>query len=118
MILFGGNGGNMAIPDINWNQLEQIAKTDSELQSALDIVTARMPERPPRTTFGQADDDAKALLLAHEGDKFDTATQRHYVYEDSAGNPTIGYGHLISNEEDFSGGITDDEALALFDQDT
>jgi len=117
MILFGGNGGNMAIPDINWNQLEQIAKTDSELQSALDIVTARMPERPPRTTFGQADDDAKALLLAHEGDKFDTATQRHYVYEDSAGNPTIGYGHLISNEEDFSGGITDDEALALFDQD-
>ncbi len=110
-------GGYMAVPDINWNELEQIAETDSELRSALDIVTARMPERPARTTFGQADDDAKALLLAHEGDKFDTATQRHYVYEDSQGNPTIGYGHLVTAGEDYSGGITDDEALALFDKD-
>ena len=110
-------GGYMAIPDIDWNELEQIAETDSELRSALDIVTARFPEAPARTTFGQADDDAKALLLAHEGDKFDIATQRHYVYEDSEGNPTIGYGHLVTAGEDYSGGITDDEALALFDKD-
>lgn len=108
MILLGSNGGNMAIPDIDWNQLEQIAETDSELRSALDIVTARMPKRPARTTFGQADDDAKALLLAHEGDKFDTATQRHPVYEDSELNPTIGYGHLLSDDEINSETITID----------
>jgi lysozyme len=28
------------------------------------------------------------------------------VYKDSAGNPTIGYGHLIKDGEDFSTGIT------------
>jgi hypothetical protein len=101
-------GGYMAVPNIDWNQLEQIAETDSELRSALDIVTARMPERPARTTFGQADDEAKALLLAHEGDKFNTATQRHPVYEDSELNPTIGYGHLLSDDEIKSETITID----------
>lgn len=39
------------------------------------------------------------------------------AYGDSAGNPTIGYGHLIREGEDFSTGITKDEASALLAQD-
>ena len=39
------------------------------------------------------------------------------VYKDSAGNPTIGYGHKILPGEDFSKGITKAQALALLNQD-
>jgi RHS repeat-associated protein len=40
------------------------------------------------------------------------------VYNDSAGNPTIGYGHLIKEGEDFSKGITKEKAGELLSQDT
>ena len=40
------------------------------------------------------------------------------IYKDSAGNPTIGYGHLIKNGEDFSKGITEQKATDLLSQDT
>ncbi|MCL2035159.1 MAG: minor capsid protein [Oscillospiraceae bacterium] len=36
------------------------------------------------------------------------------VYLDSAGNPTIAFGHLIQEGEDFSGGITIEDATILF----
>jgi len=39
------------------------------------------------------------------------------VYDDGAGNPTIGYGHLIRPGENFSGGITQAQADMLFRQD-
>jgi RHS repeat-associated protein len=39
------------------------------------------------------------------------------VYKDSAGNPTIGYGHLIKNGEDFTKGITKDQASTLLAED-
>jgi len=40
------------------------------------------------------------------------------IYNDSAGYPTIGYGHLIKPGEDFSGGITQQQASDLLAQDT
>ncbi len=40
-----------------------------------------------------------------------------HVYDDGAGNPTIGYGHLIRPGEHFSGGINQAQADALFRQD-
>jgi len=40
------------------------------------------------------------------------------VYEDTAGNPTIGYGHLIRDGENFDKGITEGEASALLARDT
>jgi lysozyme len=40
------------------------------------------------------------------------------VYNDSAGYPTIGYGHLIKAGEDFSNGITQAQASQLLSQDT
>jgi RHS repeat-associated protein len=39
------------------------------------------------------------------------------VYNDAAGNPTIGYGHLIRPGEDFSNGITEAGATQLLAQD-
>lgn len=39
------------------------------------------------------------------------------VYDDGAGNPTIGYGHLIRPGENYSAGITQAQADALFRQD-
>ena len=42
---------------------------------------------------------------------------RPRVYDDGAGNPTIGYGHLIRPGEHFSGGITEAQADSLFRQD-
>ena len=39
------------------------------------------------------------------------------VYEDVAGYPTIGIGHLIRDGEDFSGGITRDQAIELLQDD-
>ncbi len=39
------------------------------------------------------------------------------VYKDSAGHPTIGYGHKIKRGEDFSKGITKEQALKLLRRD-
>jgi len=39
------------------------------------------------------------------------------AYDDGAGNPTIGYGHLIRPGEHYSAGITQAQADALFRQD-
>jgi len=38
-------------------------------------------------------------------------------YDDGAGNATIGYGHLVLDGEDFSGGLTEAEAIKLFEKD-
>jgi|SRR5690348_4418680 len=39
------------------------------------------------------------------------------LYPDSAGNLTIGYGHLVKRGENFTAGITEKEAAALLAQD-
>lgn len=39
------------------------------------------------------------------------------IYQDSAGNPTIGWGHLIRKGEDFTKGITKEKAAQLLSQD-
>lgn len=39
------------------------------------------------------------------------------AYDDGAGNSTIGYGHMVLAGEDFSGGITEAEAIKLFEKD-
>ncbi|MDD2932745.1 MAG: lysozyme [Methylotenera sp.] len=56
-----------------------------------------------------------AYLKDWEGRKVDKSGL-HYVYLDSAGLPTIGYGHLIKKGESF-GSITENEAAALLVKD-
>ena len=38
-------------------------------------------------------------------------------YDDGAGNSTIGYGHMVLKGENFSGSITEAEAIKLFEKD-
>ena len=104
-------GQDMVMPSIDWNKVEEIAETNPVLRQKLNEIAAF------DTGSRQDDDQAKALLLAHEGDKYDSATQRHYVYKDVENKDTIGFGHLVRGNENFAGGITNDEALELFDKD-
>jgi lysozyme len=39
------------------------------------------------------------------------------AYDDGAGNSTIGYGHMVLAGENFSGGVTEAEAIKLFEKD-
>ena len=52
--------------------------------------------------------DAQAMLMAQEGTGPRDAHGRFLPYPDSMGNPTIGYGHLVSK------GLPADIALMLF----
>jgi GH24 family phage-related lysozyme (muramidase) len=72
------------------------------------------------TQAGRVQHEAQGRHLSSKGLDF---IKRHEgysdkVYEDSAGNPTIGYGHKILPGEDFSKGITEKEASVLLAQDT
>lgn len=67
--------------------------------------------------------DLKTRLKAYEGS---IAYQKKlgyyrdgkfYVYSDSLGYPTIGYGHLLTRGESYPNGITEAEAEALLDRD-
>ena len=52
----------------------------------------------------------KNMIKQHEG-------KRLKVYKDTVGKDTIGYGHLVKPGEDFSKGITDQQADEMFDKD-
>lgn len=54
--------------------------------------------------------DYQAAVGYFRGGKF-------WIYKDSLGYPTIGYGHLITASDNFSGGITEDQADALLQKD-
>ncbi len=50
------------------------------------------------------------MIKQHEG-------KRLKVYKDTVGKNTIGYGHLVKPGEDFSKGITDQQADEMFNKD-
>jgi GH24 family phage-related lysozyme (muramidase) len=63
-----------------------------------------------KSTGGGANKQFRDMIIRHEG----LETQ---VYKDTKGLPTIGIGHLILPGEDFSAGISRQQALDLFDKD-
>jgi GH24 family phage-related lysozyme (muramidase) len=75
--------------------------------SARGVDTPARPAQPARKRMSEA---GLARIREHEA----------FVpkkYDDGAGNATIGYGHLVLHGEDFSGGITEAEAIRLFEKD-
>ncbi len=64
-------------------------------------------------------DPSDPVALSQEGLRFIANHEGRSlkVYNDSAGNPTIGYGHLVGKGEDYSKGITDADALKLLSAD-
>ena len=68
---------------------------------------AAQPARPTRKRMSEA-----GLAKIREHEAFVPK-----VYDDGAGNSTIGYGHMLRPGENFSGGITEAEAIKLFEKD-
>lgn len=57
-------------------------------------------------------------LIRNEGrGNYNSTTGIYKPYKDPAGHATIGYGHLIRRDENYSGGITEQQAQALLDLD-
>lgn len=42
---------------------------------------------------------------------------KFWTYKDSLGYPTIGYGHLVKSGENFSNGLTEEQATSLLEAD-
>ena len=59
------------------------------------------------------------MTISDAGLKFISENEgfQAHVYKDTAGFPTIGYGHKLLPGESFPNGITEDEALALLRMD-
>ena len=75
--------------------------------SARGVDTSARPAQPARKRMSEA---GLARIREHEA----FVPKR---YDDGAGNATIGYGHLVLAGEDFSGGLTEAEAIKLFEKD-
>lgn len=74
------------------------------------VDTPARPTQPTQPTRKRMSDSGLARIREHEA----------FVpkkYDDGARNSTIGYGHLVLEGEDFSGGISEPEALELFEKD-
>jgi RHS repeat-associated protein len=91
---------------------------DSDVGSGVQITVAQLTAQLNQNSQQQAKNTS--MSLSQKGLEF---IERHEgysstVYKDSAGNPTIGYGHLIKESEDFGKGITKDKAGQLLAEDT
>lgn len=72
---------------------------------------AYLGRKPIVSAFRSLSAQGLALLKQHEG-------LRLYVYKDSAGFPTIGYGHKLLPGESFPNGISPEQAEAMLARDT
>jgi len=83
------------------------ARSPSGSARGVDTQTQPGPGQPTRKRMSEA-----GLAKIREHEAFVPK-----VYDDGAGNSTIGYGHMVLDGEDFSGGITEAEAIKLFEKD-
>jgi lysozyme len=79
----------------------------SSSASARGVDTSAPPAKPARKRMSEA-----GLAKIREHEAF-----MPKVYDDGAGNSTIGYGHMVLDNEDFSGGLTEAQAIELFGKD-
>jgi len=73
------------------------------------MVQQQQEEDPLKKELGDVD-ALKSMIKSHEG-------LRLKPYKDTRGLPTVGYGHLIKKGEDYSKGLTQQQADELFDRD-
>lgn len=85
--------------------------------------TATVDKTPINWVVEKTDETVLSDLIEFEGSIAYQTARRYYrngrfwSYVDSEGYDTIGYGHLIISGEDFSNGITNEEALYILRQD-
>ena len=76
---------------------------------ATTAVTEATADQDPYADIGDIT-ALKSMIKQHEGNRLQ-------VYKDTLGLDTIGYGHLVKPGEDYSAGITQQQADELFDKD-
>jgi RHS repeat-associated protein len=84
-----------------------------------DVPPPPSPKPPTLSTQQVLEQSRQPRTLSTSGVTF-LAKHEGYsgtVYKDQAGNPTIGYGHLIKKGEDFGKGITTEQGQTLLQQD-
>jgi len=93
-------------------QVEQALLDSSKVDEAKDILRKMKEENKSteKTPLNSFMEEAFTYIGGHEGMKL-----KEYI--DTKGHPTIGIGHKILPGEDFSMGITEDEAKQLFSKD-
>ena len=75
------------------------------------LATTQIAEAQDNPYSDVGDVDAlKTMIKQHEGNRLE-------VYKDTLGLDTVGYGHLVKPGEDYSAGITQQQADELFDKD-
>ncbi len=101
----GLQGALKRLQDMNWNILLMQDDTGAGPKSAGD-----QEEWPPYHLSKKG----REFIVRHE-----TYGRRSNLklYIDPAGNATIGYGHLVKHSEDFSNGVTMDQAMARLGED-
>ena len=95
------------------DQVEQALNNQQYMQKAQEIMSGRtedMGEKPIAPVSMPSTESLTKQLIDHEG-------YVKKVYRDSKGIPTIGIGHKILPGEDFSQGISPEEAQQLFQSD-
>jgi len=85
-----------------------VKKNENQVELGMPGVGTYKPKGNIPTITGE--DDAKSMIKRHEG-------LRLQPYKDTEGHMTVGYGHKIKGGEDFSKGISMEQANALFEQD-
>lgn len=97
--------------NISEAEIEQALQDSAQIDQARDVMKGSTEERP--STNSNVDPfiaEAFKYIGGHEGIVLE-------VYNDTKGIPTIGVGHKILPGEDFSGGISREEAMGLFAKD-
>jgi RHS repeat-associated protein len=96
------------------------AEGAADIFGAESVEQSAVDQAAVQTAQGHPPAQNQSMTLSANGLKFIEQHEGYSstVYKDSAGNPTIGYGHLIKDGEDFSKGITKEKAGELLSQDT
>ena len=83
-----------------WTTDSQYIKLESSFPQAM---KTKPPEENPRELFErQVYYEFRDLIILREGEVKDPATGEHIVYADSLGKPTVGWGHLVLEEDNLS----------------
>jgi lysozyme len=100
-------------------QIQELAQAESDADAEADQIRAANQQSAASQNANQQAQNT-SMTLSQKGLEFIEKNEGYSdkVYKDSAGNDTIGYGHLIKKGEDFSKGITKEKAADLLSQDT
>ena len=89
---------------------------ENELRKIRDLVIKTATKRSKKEgTYSESSLPIMKRIMKEEGiDGYDETAEKYFPYKDQKGYSTIGRGHLIKEDEDFSKGLTKEEINKLF----